>query len=225
VNTKILILLGAVAAIAILFYFGVFDALSLDSLKARKAGFDAQYAASPALFMAGYFLLYVAVTALSVPGAAILTLAGGAVFGLVTGTVLVSFASSIGATLAFLGSRYLFRDWVIGRFGDRLAAFDEGVARDGAFYLFTLRLIPAVPFFAINLLMGLTRIRTSTYYWVSQIGMLLGTIAYVNAGTQLAQIETLKGIASPSLIASFVALGCLPWAARWIVGRLKRTAA
>ncbi len=225
VNRKILIFGVAVAAIAALLHFGVLDMLSLEGLKARKAEFDARYAAAPMVFLASYFLLYVAITAVSFPGAAILTLAGGALFGVVTGTIIVSFASTIGATLAFLGSRYLFRDWVMGRFGERLNSFDEGVARDGAFYLFSLRLIPAVPFFVINLLMGLTSIKTWTYFWVSQVGMLLGTIAYVNAGTQLAQVTSLKGIASPLLIGSFFALGLLPWAARWIVRAVKRQSA
>jgi uncharacterized membrane protein YdjX (TVP38/TMEM64 family) len=183
---------------------------------------DALYAARPLAVIFGYFLIYVAVTALSIPGAAIMTLAGGALFGVLAGTLIVSFASTIGATLAFLASRYLFRDWVQTRFGDRLSGVNEGVARDGAFYLFSLRLVPVFPFFAVNLLMGLTPIRTWTYYWVSQIGMLLGTIVYVNAGTQLASIQSLRDIASPVLLASFAALGLLPWAGKAIMRLLRR---
>jgi pyruvate/2-oxoglutarate dehydrogenase complex dihydrolipoamide dehydrogenase (E3) component/uncharacterized membrane protein YdjX (TVP38/TMEM64 family) len=161
-------------------------------------------------------------TAFSLPGAALLTLLGGALFGLVTGLIVVSFASTIGATFAFLGSRFFLRDWVQAKFGDRLKAINDGVAKDGAFYLFSLRLIPVVPFFAINLAMGLTPIKTRTYYWVSQLGMFLGTLVYVNAGTQLAQIESLGDIASPGLLASFAALGLFPWIARGIMNLIKR---
>jgi pyruvate/2-oxoglutarate dehydrogenase complex dihydrolipoamide dehydrogenase (E3) component/uncharacterized membrane protein YdjX (TVP38/TMEM64 family) len=161
-------------------------------------------------------------TAFSLPGAALLTLLGGALFGVVTGTIVVSFASSIGATLAFLGSRFFLRDWVLAKFGDRLKAINEGVAKDGAFYLFSLRLIPVVPFFVINLAMGLTPIKARTFYWVSQLGMFLGTLVYVNAGTQLAQINSLSDIASPGLLASFAALGLFPWIARGIMNLIKR---
>jgi uncharacterized membrane protein YdjX (TVP38/TMEM64 family) len=199
---------------------GLGDQLTLANLKARQAEFDTLFRAHPVAVLGGFFLIYVAVTALSLPGAAIMTLAAGALFGLVTGTILVSFASTIGATFAFLASRYLLRDTIKKRFGDRLHAIDEGIARDGAFYLLTLRLVPLFPFFLINLLMGLTPIRTWTYYWVSQIGMLLGTLVYVNAGTQLATIKEMGDIASPLLLGSFVALGILPWVARWLVKQL-----
>ena len=168
--------------------------------------------------MAGaYFLIYVAVTALSLPGAAVMTLAGGALFGLGIGTLLVSFASSIGATLAFLVSRFLLRDWVQARYGERLGAINPGMEKDGAFYLFTLRLVPVFPFFIINLLMGLTPIRTRTFYWVSQVGMLAGTLVYVNAGTQLARLDSLSGILSPGLLASFALLGVFPLLAKRLV--------
>jgi uncharacterized membrane protein YdjX (TVP38/TMEM64 family) len=150
-----------------------------------------------------------------------LTLVAGALFGLVTGTILVSFASTIGATMAFLSSRFLLRDWVQNKFGDRLRGLNEGLERDGAFYLFTVRMIPAFPFFIVNLLMGLTKIRVATYYWVSQLGMLAGTIVYVNAGTQLAQIETTAGLLSPALIGSFVVLAIFPWIAKAIIAALK----
>ncbi|MDP3906731.1 FAD-dependent oxidoreductase [Novosphingobium sp.] len=196
--------------------------LTLDALKAQQAAVEGFYQANPLLVLAAFFAIYVILTALSVPGAAILTLGAGAVFGVTTGTLVVSFASSIGATLAFLASRYLFRDAVQSRFGARLRSVNEGVARDGAFYLFSLRLVPVFPFFAVNLLMGLTPIRTWTYYWVSQLGMFLGTIVYVNAGTQLARIDALSDIASPGLLASFAALGALPWVGKWIMAAIRR---
>ncbi|MPM75767.1 hypothetical protein SDC9_122761 [bioreactor metagenome] len=161
-----------------------------------------------------YFIIYVVATALSLPGAALLTLAGGAIFGLLWGTVIVSFASTLGATLAFLMSRFLLRDWVSQRFGQRLDAIDEGVKREGAFYLFTLRLVPVFPFFLINLLFGLTAMNARTFFWVSQIGMLAGTLVYVNAGTQLARLDSLSGILSPALLGSFALLGVFPLIAR-----------
>jgi uncharacterized membrane protein YdjX (TVP38/TMEM64 family) len=217
---KIIILLLVAVGLIAFWQSGLGDQLTLANLKARQAEFEALYAERAVLVLGTFFLLYVAVTGLSLPGAAIMTLAAGALFGLVTGTILVSFASTIGATLAFLTSRYVLRDTVERRFGDRLKAINDGVAKDGAFYLLTLRLVPVFPFFLINLLMGLTPIRTTTYYWVSQLGMLLGTIVYVNAGTQLARINALSDIASPMLLGSFVALGLLPWVARWIVKRI-----
>lgn len=218
---RLLILIPLAAIVFAFFYFDLGHYLTLDALKARQADFAAYYQQSPALVIGAFFLIYVGVAGASLPGAAILTLAAGALFGLVVGTIIVSFASSIGATLAFFASRYLFRDAVRTRFGDRLRAIDEGVARDGAFYLFTLRLVPAFPFFLVNLLMGLTAIRAATFYIVSQLGMFAGTVVFVNAGTQLAQINTLAGIASPGVIASFVALGIFPWIARAIVGWVK----
>lgn len=218
-----LIILAAVLAAALLLYqLGLKDYLTLDAIKAQQTTFAGAYAENPVMVIGAFFLVYVASTAFSLPGAALLTLLGGALFGLVTGTVVASFASTIGATLAFLGSRFLLRDWVLAKFGDRLKAINDGVAKDGAFYLFSLRLIPVVPFFVINLAMGLTSIKTRTFYWVSQIGMLLGTLVYVNAGTQLAQIDSLSDIASPGLLASFAALGLLPWIARAIMNLIKR---
>lgn len=211
---KLLLLLAMALAAVLAFRLGLGDVLTFDALKARAAEFQALYAARPAAVLAGFFLLYVLVTALSLPGAAIMTLAAGALFGLVTGTVLVSFASTLGATLAFLASRYLFRDAVKARFGERLRAVDEGVAKDGAFYLFTLRLVPLFPFFLVNLLMGLTAIPARTFAWVSQVGMLAGTIVYVNAGTELAKLDGPSGILSPGLIGAFALLGIFPWIAR-----------
>ena len=215
-----LVLIGAIAAY---FAFDLGQYLSLENFKASQAEIVAAKDANPALYIAGFFLLYVAVTGLSIPGAAIMSLVAGALFGVVLGTLIVSFASTMGATLAFLSSRYLLRDWVQGKFGERLRAVDDGLEKDGAFYLFTLRLIPVFPFFVINLLMGLTRIKTGTFFWVSQIGMLPATIVFVNAGTQISRIESTAGLLSPTLIASFVALAFFPWAARGIVAIVKRS--
>jgi pyruvate/2-oxoglutarate dehydrogenase complex dihydrolipoamide dehydrogenase (E3) component/uncharacterized membrane protein YdjX (TVP38/TMEM64 family) len=219
---RIIVIIVLAAMIAAFFVFDLGQYLTLDALKAQQADIAGIYDARPVLVIGLFFLVYVAVTAASLPGAAILTLAAGALFGLVTGTILVSFASTIGATLAFLASRTVLGDWVQSRFGDRLKAINEGVERDGAFYLFSLRLVPVFPFFLVNLLMGLTRIRTLTYMWVSQLGMFLGTIVYVNAGTQLAGIDSLSGIASPAVLGSFVALGLLPFVGKGIMGALKR---
>jgi dihydrolipoamide dehydrogenase len=202
------------ALIAVFFGFGLQHYLTLESLKTQQAGIADYRQQHPALAVLLYGALYVAVTGLSLPGAAVMTLAGGAVFGLLWGTLIVSFASSIGATLAFLAARFLLRDWVKSRFGTRLQAIDAGVSRDGAFYLFTLRLVPLFPFFMINLAMGLTPIKTRTFYWVSQVGMLAGTLVYVNAGTQLAKLDSLSGILSPALLGSFALLGLFPLLAK-----------
>jgi pyruvate/2-oxoglutarate dehydrogenase complex dihydrolipoamide dehydrogenase (E3) component/uncharacterized membrane protein YdjX (TVP38/TMEM64 family) len=196
--------------------------LSFEQLKASQASFDQLYAQQPVMVAAVYFGVYVLATALSIPGAVIITLAGGAVFGLWWGLLIVSFASTLGATLAFLASRFVLREWVEARFGQRLADIHAGVDKEGAFYLFTLRLIPVVPFFLINLLMGLTRMKTWTYYWVSQLGMLAGTAVYVNAGTQLAQLDSVQGILSPALLGSFVLLGIFPLLARRVVAAVQK---
>ena len=166
-------------------------------------------------------LIYITATALSLPGAAILTLAGGALFGLVTGTIVISFASTIGATLACIVSRYLLRDWVQSKFGDKLEKINEGMDKEGGFYLFTLRLVPIFPFFIINLVMGVTKIPLKTYYWVLQLGMLPATIVYVNAGKELGQIESLSGILSPGLLISFVLLGVFPITAKKILTKIR----
>lgn len=219
---KIVILALAAMAIFAFFHFDLGSLLTLENLKNRQGAIDAGYRANPVFTIAAFFLIYVATTAASLPGAAILTLAAGAIFGVATGTLIVSFASTLGATLSFLASRYLFRDWVQARFGDRLTSLNEGIERDGAFYLFSLRLVPAFPFFLVNLLMGLTPVKTRTYFWVSQLGMLLGTIVYVNAGTQIARIDRLSDIASPALLGSFMALGLTPWIGKWIMSTIKR---
>ncbi len=214
---KLALIAALLALIAAFFALDLGQYLNLATLKARQADIAAFRDASPVLATGAYFVIYVLATALSLPGAALLTLAGGAVFGLLWGLLIVSFASTIGATLAFLSARFLLRDWVVKRFGQRLKTIDEGIRRDGAFYLFTLRLVPAFPFFLINLLMGLTAMKARTFYWVSQVGMLAGTVVYVNAGTQLAQLESLSGIVSPGLLASFVLLGIFPLIAKKIV--------
>ncbi len=191
--------------------------LSLAAIKSSQADLEAWRAAQPVLAAVIVFAGYVAAAALSLPGAAVMTLATGAVFGLGWGTLIVSFASSIGATLAFLAARWLLGDWVQSRFGERLAVLNAGVAREGAFYLFGLRLVPVLPFFAINLAMGLTPMRPRTFYWVSQLGMLAGTVVYVNAGTQLARVDSLSGIVSPGLLGSLALLGIFPLVAKKIV--------
>ncbi len=196
--------------------------LTLESLKARQADLAALLERRPLVIIGAFFLIYVATTALSLPGAAILTLAAGAVFGLWLGTLIVSFASAIGASIAFLSSRFVLRDWVKGKFGKRVAAIDRGIEKDGAFYLLTLRLIPAFPFFLINLAMGLTKMRLATFYAVSQVGMLPGTIVFILAGTQLAAIESTGDILSPGLIGSFVLLALFPLLAKWMVGLFRR---
>ncbi len=212
------ILLAAVAlAVALFFVFDLDQYLTLEFVQAQQAAIEAFHRDNPLLTAGLYFGIYVLVTALSLPGAAIMTLVGGAIFGLLWGTVLVSFASTIGATLAFLVGRFLFRDYVQERFAKHLKAVNEGVERDGALYLFMLRLVPVFPFFVINLVMALTPMKTVTFFLVSQVGMLAGTVVYVNAGTQIAQIDSLGSILSPQLIGAFVLLGVFPLIARWIV--------
>jgi pyruvate/2-oxoglutarate dehydrogenase complex dihydrolipoamide dehydrogenase (E3) component/uncharacterized membrane protein YdjX (TVP38/TMEM64 family) len=218
---KVLVALAIVALAVAFFAFDLGRFLSLEYFKGRQADLAAYTAAHPLQAAGAYMAVYIVAIALSVPGATLLTLAGGAIFGLLWGTVIVSFASSIGATLAFLVSRFLLRDWVQAKFGGTLKPINEGVAREGAFYLFALRLVPIFPFFAINLLMGLTPIRARTFYWVSQVGMFAGTVVYVYAGTQLAQITSLKGILSPGLLLAFVLLGLFPLVAKRIVDTLK----
>ncbi len=216
------LLLALIAALVAAFFaldLGRF--FSLDFLKSQQAALDAHFRARPLATAATFFAIYVAIATLSLPGAAIATLAAGAIFGLLWGTLIVSFASSIGATLSFLASRFLFRDAVQARFRERLAAVNRGMEKDGPFYLFTLRLVPLVPFFVVNLLMGLTPIRARTFYWVSQLGMLAGTIVYVYAGTQLAQITSLRGILSPGLVLAFLAIGVFPLVARRVVAALQ----
>lgn len=216
-NSKFKILSVVGVLILLFFLFDGDEYFTLASLQTRQDAILAYYADYPFRTVIVYGLIYVVVTGLSLPGATILTLAGGALFGLFWGSVIVSFASSIGATLAFLAARYLFRESVERNFGSYLSKINQGVEKDGAYYLFTLRLVPLIPFFGINLLMGLTSMKTSTYYWISQIGMLAGTVVYVNAGTQLASVKSLSDITSPWLIGSFILIGVFPLVAKKFV--------
>ena len=218
---RLILLVLLAAAIAAFFYFDLGRYLSLEFLQAQRAALIEQRDAQPLLASAVFFAGYVLVTALSLPGAAILTLAAGAIFGLWWGVLIVSFASTLGATGAFLVARYLLRDWVQSRYGERLKAINAGIEKDGAFYLFTLRLVPVFPFFLINLLLGLTKMPARTFFWVSQLGMFAGTIVYVNAGTQIAQLTSLKGILSPGLLGAFVLLGVFPLIAKKLVAVVK----
>lgn len=220
-RSRLIVVVLLAVVVAAFFAFDLGQYFSLEFLEVRQAEFDSWYRMNPARTILAFFAIYVAVTGLSLPGATIMTLAAGALFGLVTGTLVVSFASSIGATIAFLASRFLFRDLVQRRFGDKLKTLDEGIARDGAFYLFVMRLLPPIPFFVVNLAMGLLPIRTWTFYWVSQLGMLAATIVYVNAGTRIARIDSVQGLLSPGLILSFAALGILPLAATRLIGAVK----
>lgn len=215
--SKLLLVLLLLAAAYAFFRLGLADAMNLAALKTKSASLQQEYSESPGRFLLAFFGIYVLTTALSLPGATILTLAGGALLGLGRGVLVVSFASTVGATLAFLASRFLLRDFVQRKGGSRLEKLNQGFAREGAFYLFTLRLVPAFPFFLVNLLMGLTPIRVVPFFWVSQLGMLPATVVYVNAGTQLSQLHSVREILSPGLLISFAAIGLLPWASRWLL--------
>jgi uncharacterized membrane protein YdjX (TVP38/TMEM64 family) len=208
---KKIAIVGVILLLIALFKILGFDQyLTLAFLKEQQAHFAQLYAENKVMVIGGYMLVYIIVTALSLPGAAVMSLAGGGLFGLVTGTIVISFASTIGATCACAVARYLLRDWVQRKFGDKLVKINAGMEKEGGFYLFSLRLVPIFPFFVINLLMGLTPIRLSTFYWVSQLGMLPATMVFVNAGKELAKLDSLKGILSPGLLLSFALLGMLP---------------
>ena len=215
-KSKLVLALLLIAVIAAFFVFDLKQYFTIDYFQSQRAAIDARVAANPLQAGLVFFLVYVAVTGLSLPGAAIMTLVAGAVFGLLWGTVIVSFASTLGATLAFLVSRFLLRDWVQEKFGDKLRPINDGVAREGAFYLFALRLVPVFPFFVINLVMGLTPIRTWTYYWISQLGMFAGTVVYVYAGTQLGAFRISAG-----LLFAFALLGLFPLIAKKVLDALK----
>lgn len=219
---RALVLLFGIVAIFCFHKYGLKSYLSFETLKAQQVNFYDYYQQNMASTTVLYFVIYVLATALSLPGATILTLAGGAIFGFWTGLLIVSFASTIGATLAFLSARFILRDWVQGRFGHKLSAINEGFRKDGAFFLFVLRMVPLFPFFMVNLVSGLTPIKTSTYYIVSQIGMLAGTAVYVNAGTQLASIGSPSEILSPKILVSFALLGIFPVIAKKIIGVLRK---
>ncbi|HAS6502570.1 TPA: TVP38/TMEM64 family protein [Vibrio parahaemolyticus] len=221
-NKKLIFGLILVATILLLgANFGQY--LTLENAKAQQEALNSFIKANIVYAATVYFLAYVAITAFSIPGAAVVTLLGAALFGFWFSLLLVSFASTIGATLAFLSSRYLLRDWVQSRFGEKLVAINQGVKKDGAFYLFSLRLIPVFPFFLINLLMGLTPMSIARFYLTSQIGMLPGTAVYLNAGTQLATIDSLSGIVSPTVLASFALLGLFPILVKWVMNKVKPT--
>jgi uncharacterized membrane protein YdjX (TVP38/TMEM64 family) len=224
---KLVVLLVLIAVvIGAWFVFDLGRYFTFYYIQSQQAAWEQSLHDHPLLVAAVFFAVYVLVTALSLPGAAVMTLAAGALFGVVYGTLMVSFASTIGATLAFLIARYIGRDWVQKRFAEQLKAINKGVQEEGGFYLFSLRLIPAFPFFLINIVMALTPIKVWSFYWISQLGMLAGTVVYVNAGTQLGQLESMKGILSLDLILSFVALGLLPLVAKKIINaiRARRTA-
>ena len=223
--TKLVVLTVFVTA-AVLLYLQFADAFNLSNLAEKETDLRAYQVESPLAVFGIAFLIYVAITGFSLPGATALTLIFGWYFGFVRGFILVSFASTMGATLAFLLSRYLLRDPIQKRFRDRLGKFNTALEKEGAFYLFTLRLIPAVPFFVINLVMGLTPLRIGTFWWISQLGMLPGTMAYVYAGSNVPDLKTLaengiKGIVSPQLIVAFIILGLLPITLKKIVERIK----
>ena len=216
------LILLVVILITLFFLFDLDHWLSFENLKQQQDAFNTLLEQSPLQVTAAFFLIYIVVTALSLPGALIMTLAGGALFGVFYGTLLVSFASSIGATLAFLVSRYLLRDAIQKRYSSKLTTINNGITKDGGFYLFTLRLVPVFPFFLINLVMGLSPLPATTFYWVSQVGMLAGTVIYVNAGTQLSRLDSPSDILSPGLLMSFVLLGLFPFIARAIIQQLKK---
>lgn len=219
-NKKLILGLIFVAIIVILaLNFGKY--LTLEQAKAQQVALNAYIDANFATAVILYFIGYVAITAFSVPGAAVVTLLAAALFGFWTSLILVSFASTIGATLAFLSSRYLLQGWVQKKFGDKLETINNGMRKDGAFYLFSLRLIPVFPFFLINLLMGLSPIKVSRYYVASQLGMLPGTAVYLNAGTQLAEIDSLSGIVSPAVLVSFALLGLFPVITKWALNQFR----
>ncbi len=225
-NKSLTMKIGLVLTLAIIvslfIYFDLSRFLTLDYIKESQARFQNLYQAHRFMVVSVYMVIYILVTALSLPGAAVMTLAGGGFFGLVTGTIVVSVASTIGATCACLASRFILRDWVQSKFGGKLSAINEGIDKEGSFYLFSLRLIPIFPFFVINLLMGLTKMPIRTYFWVSQIGMLPATIVFVNAGKEIAKIDSVAGIASPTLLISFALLGLFPVTVKKVMSLYRR---
>lgn len=218
---KVEIIIIVIGLIAVFRIFHLDQYLTLSYIKASQAKFALLFAEQRVFVIVAYMAIYIGVTSLSLPGAAVLTIAGGALFGLWTGTLVVSFASTIGATLACSVSRFLLRDWVQSRFTDKISRINDEIAREGAFYLFTLRLIPIFPFWLINLVIGVTKIPLFTFYWVSQVGMLPGTIVYIYAGKELAKIESPSGILSPGLIFSFALLGLFPIAVKRLIALYK----
>ncbi|WP_419146423.1 TVP38/TMEM64 family protein [Leclercia adecarboxylata] len=220
---KFLLICALLGAFSIIFTQLPPGMLTLENLQAQHQALRLYCQQAPLKSAALFFIVYVLVTTLSLPGAALLTLLGGALFGLWPGILLVSFASTLGATLAMLTSRYLLRDWVQRRFAGPMRTVNQGVSRDGAFYLFALRLVPLFPFFVVNLLAGVTTLGVRRYWWVSQLGMLPGAIVYLNAGHQLGQIASLRDILSPGVVFAFTLLGLLPLITRWLLARFSRT--
>lgn len=214
---KLLLVIVIVCLVGAFFYFGLHNLFSLEYLQERKTDWLAQYQQHPLLFLAGFFAVYVLVTSLALPAAAVLTLAAGALFGFFTGLIVVSFASTIGATIAFLITRYLLRDSVQNKFGDSLQKINDGVEREGWLYVFSMRLVPLFPFFAVNSLLALTPIKTQTFYWASQLGMLAGTAVFVNAGTQLSSITSINDIFSANIWISFLLLAAFPFIAKYVL--------
>jgi uncharacterized membrane protein YdjX (TVP38/TMEM64 family) len=221
-RTKLGLLLTFILAIVTIVWWLPPDLLTLENLKARQADIELYRSNYPMLAVLIYCSVYIIVTALSIPGAVILTLTGGAIFGLLYGTIWISISSTIGATLAFLLSRFFFQNAVKQKFGGKLNAIEENFKKDGAFYLFSMRLVPAIPFFVINLAMGLTPIKVWQYVLASWTGMLAGTIVYVNAGTQLSKLDSLSGILSPPIIISFLLLAAFPYIARKLLKLIKK---
>jgi len=220
---KIILIVILASLIGAFFFFGLHEVFNLQYLQEKRGGFIESYKQNPILIAGAFFLIYVVFTALSLPAAAILTLGAGAVFGFWTGLILVSFASTIGATLAFLIARYILRDSMEKKFSNQLEKINQGVAKDGWLYCFSARLIPAFPFFVVNAVMALTKLKTFTFYWSSQLGMFAGTAVYVNAGTQISTIEKLGDIASPKIIGSFLLLAIFPFIAKFIMSKVRKT--
>ncbi len=220
-KTKFALLAAIAVVVAAFFALGLDQHLTLDTFKHQQAQLQTYHSAHPGLTALIYFGLYIVITSLSVPGALLLTLAGGAIFGVIWGSILVSFASSIGATVAFLLSRFVLGNVIQTRYRHRLEAINDGIARDGAFYLFAIRLVPLFPYFVVNLVMGLTSIKTRVYYLTSQLGMLPATIIYVNAGTQLAKLESTGDIVAPGVLGSLVLLGIFPLLAKKLLNTLR----
>ena len=219
---RLVILMFIFLMVAAFNVFHLGQYLTLAHIKESKQEYVVLYREHKALVIAGYMVMYILATSLSLPGAVVLTIAGGALFGLATGTIVVSFASTIGATLACVVSRFLLRHWVEEKFADKIGKVNKGIEQEGGFYLFTLRLIPVFPFWLINLVMGFTKMRLFTFYWISQVGMLPATVVYVNAGKELVKLDSLKDIISPELLGSFVLLGIFPLAARRVIALYKK---
>lgn len=221
-KTKLILVAVIAAVIAAFFFFDLGQYLNLEYLKSNKDALNALYQEKPILISAIFFIVYVLVAAFNLPAAGLLTIAAGAILGFWNGLFVVSFASTIGATGAFLMTRYLFHDAIQSKFGDRLEAVNTGIQKEGAFYVFGLRLVPLFPFFVVNSVLGLTKLKTWTFYWASQLGMIAGTAVYVNTGTQLAEVSSLKGILSVKLLASFALLGVFPILAKYLLNFLKK---